>query len=72
MLLGGYMNFEVNGHNIFLIVLVTFLTSALLVPFVTKAAKHVGAMDIPNARKAHTKPTPRMGGLAIFAAFLLG
>lgn len=66
------MNFEVNGHNLFIIVFVTFITSVLLVPLVTKVAHHVGAIDIPNARKAHTKPTPRMGGLAIFGAFLLG
>lgn len=66
------MNLEVNGHNVFVIVLVTFLASALLVPFVIKVAKHANAMDIPNARKAHSKPMPRMGGLAIFGAFLLG
>lgn len=71
-IIGDFMNFMVNGHNIFWIVLVTFLTSACLVPLVKKAAVHVGAMDIPNARKAHTVPTPRMGGLAIFGAFLLG
>ncbi len=66
------MNLEVNGHNIIIIVLVTFLTSALLTPFVIKVAEHVGAMDVPNARKVHTHPIPRMGGLAIFGAFLLG
>ncbi len=72
MILGDIMNLLVNGHNIFLIVFVTFLTSVLLVPFVMKVAKHVDAMDIPNKRSAHTKPTPRMGGLAIFSAFILG
>lgn len=66
------MNYQVNGHNIFLIVLVTFLTSTLLVPFVKKIAIHVNAMDIPNERKVHKVPIPRMGGLAIFASFLLG
>ena len=66
------MNLNVNGHNIFLVVLVTFITSALLVPFAKKAAIHVNALDIPNERKVHTKPMPRMGGLAIFGAFLLG
>lgn len=66
------MNLLVNGHNVFFIVFVTFVTSALLVPFVIKAAKHVNALDIPNQRSAHTKPTPRMGGLAIFGAFLIG
>ena len=62
----------VNGHNIFLIVFVSFLASALLVPFAKKCALHVGAMDIPNARKVHKVPIPRMGGLAIFGSFLLG
>lgn len=66
------MRFEVNGYNVFVIVLVTFFTSALLVPLIKKAAIHVGAMDIPNARKVHTHPIPRMGGLAVFASFLLG
>ena len=66
------MNLEVNGHNILLIVLVTFLTSVLLTPFIIKAANHIGAMDIPNERKVHKKPIPRLGGLAIFGAFLLG
>ena len=66
------MNFEVNGHNIFLIVFVTFMASALLVPFVKKIAAHCGAMDIPNERKVHKEPMPRMGGLAIFGSFLIG
>lgn len=66
------MNLTVNGHNIILIVLVTFLASALIVPLVKKIAEHCGAMDYPNERKVHTKPMPRMGGLAIFGAFLIG
>lgn len=66
------MNLEVNGHNIFFIVFITFLASVVLVPIIKKVAEHVGAMDIPNERKVHTKPMPRLGGLAIFCAFLLG
>lgn len=66
------MDIQVNGHNVFLIVLITFLASAILVPLAKKAAMHTGAMDIPNKRKVHTKPMPRMGGLAIFGAFLIG
>ena len=72
MVLGDYMNFLVNDHNVFVIVLVTFFASAILVPLVKKAAIHVNAMDIPNKRSSHTKPVPRMGGLAIFGAFILG
>lgn len=53
-------------------VLITFLCSALLVPFVKKIAEFVGALDMPNKRKVHKEPIPRLGGLAIFFSFLLG
>ena len=66
------MDLQVNGHNIFLIVGITFLASLLLVPLVKKIAHHVNAIDIPNERKVHKVPMPRMGGLAIFGAFILG
>ena len=66
------MNLVVNNHNVFLIVFVTFLVSVLLVPIVKKVAKHIGAMDVPNARKVHKVPMPRLGGLAIYIAFLFG
>lgn len=66
------MNLRVNNHNVFLIVLVTFITSLLLVPIIKKIAIHIGAMDEPNARKIHKVPMPRLGGLAIYLAFLLG
>lgn len=66
------MKLIVNEHNVFIIVLVTFLTSLLLVPIIKKIALHVGAMDEPNARKIHKVPMPRLGGLAIYLAFLLG
>ncbi len=51
---------------------VTFLFVALFIPIVTKIANHVGAMDMPNARKVHKKPIPRLGGLGIYLGFLLG
>lgn len=66
------MDLQVNGHNIFIIVLVTFIASLVLVPFAKKIALHVGALDIPNERKVHKKPMPRMGGLGIFGSFLIG
>ncbi|MBR1416515.1 MAG: undecaprenyl/decaprenyl-phosphate alpha-N-acetylglucosaminyl 1-phosphate transferase [Bacilli bacterium] len=66
------MNLEVNGHNVFIILLVTFLTSLILTPIVKKIAIHINAIDVPNERKVHTKPIPRLGGLAIFLAFMLG
>ena len=66
------MDLVVNGHNVFVIVIVTFLTSLILVPIVKKIAIHINAMDEPNERKIHKVPMPRLGGLAIFLAFLLG
>ena len=66
------MNLMVNGHNVFTIVFITFLISALLVPIVKKIAIHINALDYPNSRKIHKKPMPRLGGLAIYAAFICG
>ena len=54
------------------IIIVVFLFVVLIMPIVMKIAKHVNAMDIPNERKVHKEPMPRMGGLAIFLGFLLG
>jgi len=34
-------------------------------------APHVGVIDKPSARKVHTRPMPRLGGAAIFIAFML-
>ena len=42
------MNLEVNGYNIFQIVLVTFVASLFLVLIVKKIAVHIGALDMPN------------------------
>jgi len=66
------MNWIINGHNIIEIILITLIASLVLIPIAKKVANHVGAIDIPNARKVHSKPTARMGGIAIFGAFLVG
>lgn len=58
--------------DVLLIVVATFIFSTLFIPIVKKIANFIGAMDIPNARKVHTKPIPRLGGLGIYAGFLLG
>ena len=66
------MDLVVNGHNIWVILIVTFLTSFILTPIVKLVAIHVNAIDIPDKRKIHNKPMPRLGGLAIFLTFMLG
>ncbi|WP_195573650.1 MraY family glycosyltransferase [Paenibacillus sp. 1001270B_150601_E10] len=49
----------------------SLLLATGLTPLVKKFAVKVGAVDVPNARKVHTRIMPRMGGLAIYAAFVL-
>jgi UDP-GlcNAc:undecaprenyl-phosphate GlcNAc-1-phosphate transferase len=39
--------------------------SILLTPGVIRLAHAFGVLDIPNERKIHSKPTPRLGGLAV-------
>lgn len=66
------MNMNCEWNRILIIIISTFLISAFLVPVIKKTALHVGALDLPNKRKVHTKKMPRMGGVAIFGAFLTG
>ena len=66
------MNLVVNGFSIWYIIIVTLLVSLIATFVVKKIAHHINALDIPNERKVHKKPMPRIGGLAIFSAFLVG
>ena len=54
------------------VVIFTLLIAALSIPIAKKIAIHVNALDIPNERKVHKKNMPRLGGLGIFFAFLVG
>ncbi|HEX9780862.1 MAG TPA: MraY family glycosyltransferase [bacterium] len=53
-----------------------FGTSALaalcVTPLVRRVAGALGVIDRPSPRKIHRRPVPRMGGLAVCAAWLLG
>ncbi|HHV71616.1 MAG TPA: undecaprenyl/decaprenyl-phosphate alpha-N-acetylglucosaminyl 1-phosphate transferase [Clostridia bacterium] len=50
--------------------IIAVVIAYLLTPLVIKLAYGVGALDKPDKRKVHQKPTPRLGGLAIYLAFL--
>ncbi len=58
------------------IVIVTFISSVLIMPIMKKIAHHIGAIDIPRNnegnRHIHKKPIPKLGGVGIFFAFLVG
>lgn len=58
--------------RIFGMTFITFIVVLSIVPLIKKLAFHIGALDIPNERKVHTKPMPRLGGLGIYMGFLLG
>lgn len=47
----------------------TFLSVLFITPFVRALAFRVGAIDLPNVRKVHIKPIPRLGGVGIFVGF---
>ena len=42
-----------------------------ITPVVIGLANKTGALDKPDPRKVHKKPIPRIGGLAIFSAFVI-
>lgn len=53
--------------------LLTALISFILTPLVRRLCIKKAWMDVPkDNRRVHNKPIPRLGGLAIFGAFLLG
>lgn len=56
---------------IYLAVFCSFIISILSVPLVTQLAHNIGAVDPPDERKVHNIAMPRLGGLAIFAAFVV-
>jgi UDP-GlcNAc:undecaprenyl-phosphate/decaprenyl-phosphate GlcNAc-1-phosphate transferase len=57
---------------IFFTLLICFMISILITPLVKKLAYKIRATDRPNKRKVHQTLMPRLGGLAIYLAFLAG
>lgn len=54
-----------------LVFAVAFIITFSATPFVKLIAKKIGAIDVPkDNRRMHKKPTPRMGGLAMFYGFI--
>ena len=53
------------------LVVVGFAASLGLTPLTRQLARRFGVVDKPSARKVHQVPTPLMGGLAIYGAFMI-
>jgi len=47
---------------------VAFTGTALLIMLLKPIANATGLVDVPNARSSHSRPTPLIGGLAIYTA----
>lgn len=61
------------GKFMFVVTLIcVFIASIIITPLVKKFAIKIGAVDQPNHRKVHVRIMPRLGGLAIFLAFIIG
>ncbi len=52
-----------------LVLVVAFALAAALVPVAAGLARRFGVLDAPGPRKVHRTPTPRIGGIAVWAAF---
>ena len=52
--------------------LLALATTYLLTPWVRRLAIRAGALDMPDARRVHTEPIPRWGGLAIYIGVAVG
>jgi len=52
--------------------LISGILSFILSPIAKRTAYKIGAIDVPkDDRRMHKKPIPRLGGLAVFFAFLV-
>ena len=54
------------------ILIVSSLIAFGLTPLVIRLAHAFDVLDVPASRKVHSAPTPLLGGLAIYAAFITG
>ncbi len=48
-----------------------FLAAVALAPVASRLSPRLGTVDQPSARRVHTIPTPRFGGLPLFVAFFV-
>lgn len=58
--------------QVLLMVVTTFLFTAIITPLIKRVAIHIGAVSHPNERTVHKTDMPQLGGLSIFFGFLLG
>lgn len=57
--------------KVLLSLFVAFIATYIFVPYVVDAAKAKHLYDLPNGRTSHHTEVPRLGGMAIYAGFLI-
>lgn len=61
-----------NNLRLFFIFIIAFLMAFSSTPITSMLAVKIGAIDVPkDERRIHSKPIPRLGGLAIFYGFIV-
>ena len=65
---GTFVNFALPYICLFI---ASFATTFLLTPLAKKIAVRLDAVDYPSKRRINTKPTPRLGGIAVFAGLVV-
>ncbi len=63
--------FAEEGRRWLYILLFSFLLSFLLVRPARAVAQRHGILDLPDGRKLHGEPTPLLGGVAVYLAFMV-
>lgn len=53
------------------LLITSFLLAYLLVPLVKRIALRFNILDLPNERKMHNAPKPKLGGLAIYISIIV-
>ncbi len=63
---------KINKEILFLIVfLSSFIITYITIPTIIRMARYKNLFDTIDQRKVHTKSVPRLGGMAIFAGFII-
>lgn len=60
-----------NGTEYLLAACIALTISMALIPLLVRAAPRLGLLDMPDPRKVHAEPVPRVGGLAIVIGSLV-
>lgn len=62
--------FQLEGLRWLYVLVFAFLGSVALTPVMVQISQRWNLVDIPTERKIHVKPTPRLGGVAVYAGFV--